>query len=371
MIRGRLLLGPTLLLAGFHGSCKGGSASTPEVDANLDAAVAPDAPMAQIDAAFAADEMTLPADLAAADVAAAPTDTGADGAPAPMGLSWVREPAKVQGEAIGGTGPNDVWVVSSAGDVWHSTGDSAWTSRTAEAGWNLTGVWGSGPNDVYVSVKANFVFHWNGTGWQKQTDGIAIGLTYNTIWGSGPSDIYMADPNIYHSRGDGTWQGVNIPLGAGPFVSIWGSGPNDVWFLGSGGVARWNGQVWKNEKPGFVIGVAGIWGSGPKDVYALYGDHLVHTDGSGYWVDQPVAIRESDEGMASIWGSGPDDLYIGTHHGRVLHRRADGRWYPQVVDTAAILKPSVYGIWGTSPENIYLLTSRGLYRSRHSADGGI
>jgi hypothetical protein len=359
---------PWTMLIALHLACNGGGGGAAAIDAAMEAGPAADT--GEADRGTPANDVALSPDRSG-DVYVAPPDAGSDVAPAPMGLRWVQEPANVQGEAIGGTGPNDVWVVSATGSIWHSVGDGTWTSRVAERGWNLTGIWGSGPNDVYVSVKANFVFHWNGAGWQKQTDGIAVGLTYNAIWGSGPADIYMADPSIYHSKGDGTWQGVNIPLGAGPFVSIWGSGPNDVWALGSGGVARWNGQVWKNEKTGFVIGVAGIWGSGPNDVYALYGGNLVHTDGGGQWADQPLALREADESMASIWGSGRDDLYIGTNRGRLLHRRSDGRWYAEEVDPSTTIKVRTYAIWGTSPENIYLLSGRGLYRSRPAKDGGI
>jgi hypothetical protein len=366
MTAGRVSIVAMMLLAGFHVACEGGTSSATSVEAGVDARVVTDS--APMEAVSSGDGMAVSPD-AASDVGMAPPD--AEAMPAPPGLSWVLETSNVIGTAISGTGPNDVWVVGGAGDIWHSTGDGTWTSRVAERGWRLTGVWGSGPNDVYVSVRANFVFHWNGTGWQKQTNGIAIGLTCQTIWGTGPSDIYMADPSIYHSKGDGTWQGVNIPLGAGPFVSIWGSGPNDVWALGSGGVARWNGQIWKNEKPGFVIGVSGIWGSGPGDVYALYGDHLVHTDGTGQWVDQPITIREPTENMLCVWGSGKDDLYIGTDRSRVFHRRTDGRWYPEVVDKPGAVNLTVWGIWGTSAQNIYLMTGRGIYRSRVTKDGGV
>lgn len=358
------LFGPML------SACNGGTAgSTPADSGSHDVSVADIAAVADVvaemDIAFVPDGST-PSPDARGDAPTAPTDLG----PASMGLPWRREPPNVQGTAIGGTGPNDVWVVSGAGEIWNSKGDGTWTMRTAEFGWRLTGVWGSGPNDVYVSVRANFVFHWNGTGWQKQTDGIAIGLTYETIWGSGPTDIYMADPSIYHSKGDGTWRGLNIPLGAGPFVSIWGSGPNDVWALGPGGVARWNGQVWKNEKPGFNLGVNTVWGSGPNDVYVLYGDHLMHTEGNGSWIEQPVSIREPTEYMTSIWGSARDDIYIATSQGRILRSRGDGRWSGEVVDA---LRPrlGVRQIWGTSARNIYLLTDAGVYRARLDTDGGI
>jgi hypothetical protein len=338
------------------------------LDAAVDTAVVQDGGMA--DRPAPTDEAPIQADVAR-EVASPTPDASGDVTVPPGTLSWVRETSNVIGTAIYGTGANDVWVVGGAGDIWHSTGDGTWTSRAAERGWRLTGVWGSGPNDVYASVKANFVFHWNGMGWQKQTDGIAIGLTYETIWGSGPNDIYMGDPSLYHSKGDGTWQGLSIPLGAGPFVSIWGSGPNDVWALGSGGVARWNGQSWKNEKTGLVIGVNTIWGSGPKDVYALYGGNLLHTDGSGQWADQPITLREPTENMGCLWGSGPDDLYIGTDRSRVLHRRADGRWYSEIVDNPGPVGLSVRGIWGTSARNIYLMTGTGIYRSRAATDGGV
>jgi hypothetical protein len=288
------------------------------------------------------------------------------------GLLWVKETSMVLGDAINGTGAHDVWVVDGAGNIWHSEGDGTWTSRTAESGWRLTGVWGSGPNDVYVSVRANFVFHWNGAGWAKQTKGIAIGLTFETIWGSGPTAVYMADPSIYHSGGDGQWQGLDVPLGSGPYVGIWGSGANDVWALGSGGVARWNGRTWKNESTGEMTGAAAIWGSGPNDVYAVYGDHIRHTDGGGSWTVQPSPpFKSALEQMISIWGSGPDDIYIGGTEGRIFHSRGDGQWIPQVVDPR-VPGVSIYGIWGTGPQNIYLLAATGIFRAQPSTspDGG-
>ncbi|HEY6565365.1 MAG TPA: hypothetical protein VIY86_12760, partial [Pirellulaceae bacterium] len=197
---------------------------------------------------------------AAGDHSAADTSADVDLGPRPTPLTWVRETSGTLARVIGGTGPNDVWLVGDAGNIWHSEGDGIWKPRRPSTAGRATGVWGSSPDNVYVSLFINLVLRWNGTDWERQTDGIPIGVTFNAVWGSGPNDIYIGDPSLYHSNGDGRWEGIRLPLTTGAFQSIWGSGPNDVWALGGTGIARKRSDgSWTTEFPGPMSGLQKIW----------------------------------------------------------------------------------------------------------------
>jgi hypothetical protein len=308
----------------------------------------------------------LPRESASAADGPTPDTVGPDlpAGPRPTPLVWVKE-SPIFGRAIGGTGPEDVWVVGTNGRAWHSRGDGVWQERSADTPWELNSVWGSGANDVYASVMANLVLHWNGQLWEKQVEGIPIGATYAAVWGSGPRDIYLAGPGLYRSSGDGRWMRQTWPVGAGPFVGIWGSGPNDVWVLGGGGVLRSKGDgIWRLENTGRTIAVTAIWGSGPDDVYALYGGAVAHTRGDGSWTVTEIPDRlPVGEVLSDIWGSGPSDVYITADAGRVFRSLGDGRWFPETVD-AKLGAFSIFAVWGSGPGNVYLLTAGGIYRGR-------
>ena len=358
------LVAAALLVAA--GACDGqdeasGPDARPVDAARLDASGTPDSGGAA-DGPAGPDGSPGAADSAVADVPHGGPADARPGAPAP--LTWMRESTLVLGRDIFGTGADDVWIVGDFGEAWHSRGDGTWQSRRVDTPYKLTGVWGSAPNDVYASVEANIVVRWNGQGWEKQFEGLAIGTVFDTIWGASASAIYVAGPSMYRSAGDGKWVGEKYPLTVGPFTDLWASGPTDVWALGGGGVQRSKGDgAWRVEQTGGIEHAReAIWGSGPNDVYAV-GGVLARTKGDGVWRQEVLPERLEGEHFLSVWGSGPNDVFVGTDRGRVFRSRGDGQWFAEPVDPR-FPKMFVDGIWGSGPNNVYVMSPMGVYRGR-------
>lgn len=295
-----------------------------------------------------------------------PADTedeapGDDAGPRPVPLHWVKEVSVGSGyRALGGTGPNDIWLVGDEGTAMHSDGSGVWVANDAQTAGRMTGVWGTAPDNVYFSLEINLVLRWNGKIFERQTDGVPIGSTFYATWGSGPTDVYVVGA-LFHSMGDGHWTYLSMPDTLGPILGIWGSGPNDVWAMGNDSVYRKKADGrWYLEPTGYRNGNLAIWGSGPTDVYIAHGGEILHTVGDGKWTSQTFVPKSIVDGAFYVWGSGPDDIYAGPSGGGLLHSLGDGHWYREVLDTKF---PNVgnEGIWGTSRNNVYVYCAGSIY----------
>lgn len=170
--------------------------------------------------------------------------------------------------SVGGTGPDDVWLVGAQpsvtepavalhfdGDVWTTVdtgvlhalwwvhafedgptfiaGGGATVLRVEDGvvertptppffGNTVYGVWGASPDDVWAvggfAGRAGFIWHWDGTRWTEATL---------------PEDLPR--------------DGVEIP----GLFKVWGRSSDDVWAVGGlGTVLHWDGQSWRNVPSG-------------------------------------------------------------------------------------------------------------------------
>src|SRR5262249_34519229 len=128
--------------------------------------------------------------------------------------------------------------------------------------------------------------------------------------------------NLFHSKGDGTWAQVDLPIQEF-FDWIWGSGPDDVYLVGQNSTIVHLGAdgKWVRQKvPQLNAWPHSAWGSSSDDVWVVTsgffeaGD-IVHSDGSGSW----TRVRGDVPPLNDVWGSGRDDVYAVGAKGTILH----------------------------------------------------
>jgi hypothetical protein len=133
------------------------------------------------------------------------------------------------------------------------------------------------------------------------------------IHANGPDDVWMLE-NPYNASGYDAaavrhWDGkAFVDIGDPPGIrapdALWSGGPRDLWVGGEGGVAHWDGAVWR----WFAIEkerVQTIAGGGESDVWA-FGTRVHHWDGSR-WAEpsQPMLMRKT-RGTGIQWlGAAP------------------------------------------------------------------
>src|SRR5262249_22681839 len=153
--------------------------------------------------------------------------------------------------AMGGSGPNDVWVVGDDGgdtgpaNILHWDG-SAWSRNfSSDAFFVLNGVWASAPDDAWIVGNNGNILHWDGSNWSL-TGAVTSGTTESLqgIWGSTANDVWAVGQHGTVLRWDGThWR--PIPSGTiDALMRVWGAGPNDIWAVGgfqSARVIHWDG----------------------------------------------------------------------------------------------------------------------------------
>jgi hypothetical protein len=282
------------------------------------------------------------------------------------GSSWTLEYTEPQVplmgsqlSAIGGTGPNDVWVGGPNLDhVVHFDGTS-WTPVTLPAPaaeitaiqavgtndlvlagahgylarWNGTtlapisqwtgvvadrnGVWGSSSNDVWMIERTGGTEHYDGSSWTPGTVPTAValaaisGLSANDIWatglGAGTGHVYA-----YHWSGS-AWTGTDLGLQA-QTSATYAAATNDAWIVTPGGHAcHWNGTSWVATPTGITSDLLGVYGNA-SDAWAV-GSSLVHWNGSSW---APVT-SPSTVAIAAVWGRSPSDIYFGDIFGKLFH----------------------------------------------------
>jgi hypothetical protein len=295
---------------------------------------------------------------------AAVTDAGSDALPPGLTrLVWQMEVGPLFGEAIGGSGPNDVWVVGANREIWNSKGDGVWMRRDPGSGDRIDGVWGTGPDNVYLAPNINYILRWTNGAFVKETFGIPVGVTFHEFWGTGPNNVFVAGGGLMHTTGDGRWAAVTIPPGTNGIGNVHGFG-DEVWGLGLAGlVIRGRaGGTFTAEKPDIPSSVRDIWVVGPGEVYVLCVSHLLHRRANGSWSTEAIDTSLS-RGFRAIWASGPNDIYVAGNDQYLFRSNGDGRWHAEAIDPARPLL-AIHHVWGTSPQNVYLLISGGVLHGR-------
>ncbi|MFB6371914.1 MAG: hypothetical protein ABEN55_02080 [Bradymonadaceae bacterium] len=145
---------------------------------------------------------------------------------------------------VGGSGPNNVWVVGSGFTVYRYDG-SQWTETEGavdSSDW-LTEVEVNGPKDVWAAGSGGKPWHWNGTKWKRHTD-IDNGHWIDGMWSGGSGNVWLSvtatnqfDSNyasVYHWDGS-SWTEHATGVGKHGLHEIWGDGQGGLWAVGGDG----------------------------------------------------------------------------------------------------------------------------------------
>lgn len=152
-------------------------------------------------------------------------------------------------EATDSFEPSDAYVLRYDGSTWSIVQT---IRKGTDWGVDLLAVGGTGPNDVWVSGGEATLFHWNGSQW---ADLSSSGLSAKTFWAS-PQGTLWAGTAAGVFRKTGTTF-VKVAGLDSVVESIHGTSDQDVWVTASDGsfdswpmVARWNGTAWARENTG-------------------------------------------------------------------------------------------------------------------------
>lgn len=288
----------------------------------------------------------------------------------------------IRGEAIWGTGEDDIWQVGPLGAMAHWDGAS-WTANDAVPNngflFALALMSGTGPNDVWTLPQwGNDALHYDGTRWSasKVLDG-----SWHFIWGTSDS-VWLAREDHYSdgSADVGRWDGTKwsplpaLPIDAPSITGLWASAANDVWLAhGNSGPHRWNGSTWSKVDVYARCRVQGsgpIWGASPTDVWLGSSLGLLHLTGAdqpspaGDTVERDCNIESGVTNINVLWGSAANDIWAGGRNG--LLRHYDGTsWTTVTLPTTFNLTT----IWGSGPDDVWVVALGGQPRDVLHWDG--
>lgn len=221
---------------------------------------------------------------------------------------------------VGGSGPEDVWMVGEEGRITHWDG-AAFTEHASGTAATLWGVWAASPGDAWAvggtpgngPGEDDVVLRWDGAAWMPEAlPGAPLSRALYKVWGAGPDDIYVVgERGVMWRRQGGAW--TLLPeLTQGTLFTVSGCGPGEVWAVGGVAVLRSDGQAFAPVDvtlPNLVNGVA----CGPSGSALLVGDGgLKHRLAGGQWVNDFIEMPNDNlhgawaDGEGAFWAAGGD-----------------------------------------------------------------
>jgi hypothetical protein len=280
----------------------------------------------------------------------------------------------------------DAWIVGDKGIVLHWDG-ARWASVPSGTTASLTDVWGSGPNDVWaVSTtserstvgESGSVIHWDGTAWTKSATPVGPNL-FGGVSGTGPNDVWVAGaavtrgflgkgtsatPVILHFDGKTWTQTLTGSSGQGSFSSVHARTSDDAWAVGGTLAARWNGARWISAALPASLFVSSVSVRAQDDAFAVgLAGAIVHWDGVAW----SSSSSPTSEDLTSVWTSLDGNVWIS---GKNQIRKEDGvfrwdgsRWQLVSLSPAA----SFDRVWGRTPDDVWAIGSFGEMRRWNGA----
>ncbi|EYF04760.1 BNR repeat domain protein [Chondromyces apiculatus DSM 436] len=221
---------------------------------------------------------------------------------------------------VGGSGPDDVWMVGEGGRITH-LGGQGFTEHTSGTTATLWGVWSAGPDEAWAvggtpggqAGEDDVVLHWDGTMWIREVlPGAPLGRALYKVWGASADDVYVVgEAGVMWRRQAGTW--TRLPeLTQSTLFTVTGCGPDEVWAVGGSSVLRAEGGEFTAldvSLPNLVNGVA----CGPPGSVLVVGSGGVkHRLVEGQWVSDFLDPPNDDlhsawaDGQGAFWAAGGD-----------------------------------------------------------------
>lgn len=295
-----------------------------------------------------------------------------------------------------GSGPSDMWAISTLGALFHFDGQ-LWTYVDTGISSDLRSIHGIGPNDIWVVGDDSTILHYDGTSWQRIADPANRRLRLYSVWTSGPGDVwifgcetateYTFSGTFYALHGTGsnwtTYAQADLQLTTRGFpTKIWGTG-NTVYALGSyyntttgvynAVLIRFQNGVWANISNA-LVGIPSVatcedmTSSSPTDLWVLCSGVLNRGDASGA---TPTMTAQTipkgawkrmwvkDGGEAWMVGD-PDETLVKAATNAVVHFTG-GSW--SIVPASGVPLAAEYNsVWGDSSGAVWVGGGYGLLR---------
>ncbi len=233
---------------------------------------------------------------------------------------------------------NTVWVVGDNRTIFHFDG-ARWNLELFNVSGNLYGVWGSSPNQVWAVGESGRIMEYNGSSWMVHSEHTWPQL--NAIWGADAENIWAVGDNGVIIKYDGnSWNLQNMSIFQ-KYNSVWGSSPNDVWAVGGGNIARYNGTIWTvNPAPPSLAGnLVAVSGTAANDVWVVNEAGNVWTFNGSQWTSRGSAGILFSKGL---WVKDASNAWV-AGLSRISHY--DGTtWSVQALNEQSFI---VRSIWGT------------------------
>ncbi len=249
------------------------------------------------------------------------------------GQRWTKAPSSPKSNPgalmhMWAAGHDDIWVAGERGSVarWQGT---TWAAVKIATTADITSLWGTGPNDVWIRTSAptQNLFRFDGQGWKLQ-DGPPADASKLIFGPAGPARmIALQNDTDILMRENGQWKRVGTrprALGSLP-AAIAGAHPDHLWIVGFRGLLeRFDGAAILGYVTGipFESGLAPafdrILGTGPSDVW-VFGRGLWRWNGRSLQVPavtpplpslEPRHIFGQDQKLWMVFRDIGDEAYI-------------------------------------------------------------
>ena len=301
---------------------------------------------------------------------------------------------------VGGCGPSEVYAVGAYGTILRSDGKKWVEQSTSTKFIPFAGIWGASSSDVFAVGGGNdtwHVQHYDGKGWKEQSSGSGRGLL--SVWGTGSTNVYAVGYRTAGTNNQGVvlryngkqWADFYVPKGVSrlygvwvspantvfavgtagavlryegakwsmqvintgssndDFYTTWGTSSTNVYAGGYGGLYRFDGSAWKQEKappPSNVWGhVYGIWGTSPTNVFVASQYKIFRFDGTTW----KVLLTTKTGTNQGIWGDGKSGIFVGRSSGKVMHYNGSA-W--NTLDSGT--HHSLEAVWGGASRTFFV-----------------
>jgi hypothetical protein len=161
--------------------------------------------------------------------------------------------------ALGGSGPDDVWLMGSRGLTFHKTA-TGWSKVDSGVTSPLSGVWSAGPDAAYAVGPLAFL-RWDGRSWRPVSDDPNVAIGLRAVWGSSRDDVWAVgtDGAMVHLQNGQVTRAERVTQSH--LVSLWGSAPDDIWAGGEGVLLHYGAAPPLPDAGGPDLGSCGLIGS--------------------------------------------------------------------------------------------------------------
>lgn len=216
---------------------------------------------------------------------------------------------------VGGSGPDDVWMVGEEGRITQWDG-SEFTNHDSGVTATIWGVISFSDSDVWAvggtpeggtDEPNDIILHYDGNTWEPEVlPGDPMGVSLFKVWGTSSSNLYVVGEQgtIWHRKGD-TWElESEPPVANGTLFTVHGCGEDEVYAVGGNNalVSTDGGDSWVDVGADLTNGVNGVSCGSPGDVAMVGAGGLKQRLVDGEWIDEFAERPYSD--LHSVWADG-------------------------------------------------------------------